>query len=144
MSEKGDEIRFVGGIYSGKTGWFNAAKNHTPCMFYVIVALDGGEEKATKVNKKSARLLSTTEEEPSSFAEACLRQNPDIDASIDKLAQLLAQCGITVASEAEMGRILSERVAQACIAQNMKGNKATWRHVNWGFGEGGSEDFFDL
>jgi hypothetical protein len=119
---KGEEIRFVAGNYIGETGWLNAAKRHTKLKYYVIVDLDD-EEKATLVWKTSVK-LSSEEVAPTSFEEACLRQHPDIDAAFDQITKLLAACGVGRDSD-EIPRIMSKKLLEACVARDVKGNKAS-------------------
>jgi hypothetical protein len=82
MSERGAAIRFVGGKYNGYTGWFNVARAHTKCMYYVIVTMgENGWEKNTRVPKSSV-LAFVDERAPVSFEEAVLQQHSDIDVAM--------------------------------------------------------------
>jgi hypothetical protein len=124
MSQRGAEIRFVNGKYLGKMGWFDAARTHTSLCYYVIVhKYKGNGDKATRVGKASVRLLSE-ETNPVSLEEAVLQQHPDIEATMNKLVALFAQCGIQGEST-EVPRILSQKLVVASVAQAMKGSKAT-------------------
>jgi hypothetical protein len=142
-AKKGEAIRFIGGTYSKAnkstmTGWFNASKEHTPCMYQVIVDLGNGKEKVTKVMKESVRIVSE-EAGPTCFEEAVLQQHPDIDKAMDKLAQELAKCGVHAQSN-EISRILSQKILNAFVAQSMaercKGSLVPRRMGSKGAGAG--------
>jgi hypothetical protein len=131
--EKGETIRLVGGKYEGKTGWLNASKTpHPPLYWYVIIAEKDDKERITRVRRTSVKLASE-EVEPTSYEEACLRQHPDIEAAMDKLARDLAKC--SVGNSQEISRLVQKKLAGAIVAQRMQGNKASWRHVDYQCGE---------
>jgi hypothetical protein len=128
MSERGSAIRFVAGKYEGRTGWFNMANAHTTSMYYVIVTMgENGEEKNTRVRKASV-IAVADERVPVSYEEAVLQQHSDIDVAMNKLVASLAECGIQGGST-EITRILSAKLIAACVAQQMRGSKATWRYT---------------
>jgi hypothetical protein len=133
MSTKGAAIRFVGGAYSGQTGWFDTAKEHTKCWYWVIIQNDKGKDKHTHVTRESVRVIAN-ESVPHFLEEAVLQQHPDVEAAIDKLVALFAQCGIQGESEV-ITQIISAKLVEASIRQDMKGSKATWRTTKWPIGQ---------
>jgi hypothetical protein len=88
--------------------------------------------RITRVRRTSVKLASE-EVEPTSYEEACLRQHPDIEAAMDKLARDLAKC--SVGNSQEISRLVQKKLAGAIVAQRMQGNKASWRHVDYQCGE---------
>ena len=59
-SIKGKPIRFIHGTYNRKTGWFDTAKVHTSCCFYVIIDMGKGRDYATRVSKNSVSVKGAT------------------------------------------------------------------------------------
>jgi hypothetical protein len=140
MSQRGAAIRFVGGAYSGKTGWFDTAKDeHTKCWYWVIIQNDQGKDKHSHVTKESGRVI-VNESVPHFIEEAVLQQYPDVKAAINKLVALFAQCGIQGESQV-ITQIISAKLVAACIRQDMNGsNKATWRTNKWPIEQDKEED----
>jgi hypothetical protein len=128
-SIKGKPIRFIHGTYNRKTGWFDTAKVHTSCCFYVIIDMGEGRDYATRVSKNSVSVIAD-EILPANYVEAVLQEHPDVEAAFDKLVTLFAACGIQGESP-DITRILSEKLIAAGVKQDMKGNMAVWRHTDW-------------
>lgn len=99
---KGEKVKFKGGIYSGRLGWINDAKKATKFFVHVVVALDDGEEKATRVKKTSVTKLSEVRA-PATYEDALLDQYPDVNKDFDRLAMKLVLCGIE--HDKELGRL---------------------------------------
>eukprot|EP00957_Ditylum_brightwellii_P199720 15224717-Ditylum_brightwellii.AAC.1 len=72
-TEAGAPIRFISGIYEGKTGWTNKTKEATLKRIYVIVQLDDGSQKRTFVAKKNVAERHKT---PKTYTEAIFQQQP--------------------------------------------------------------------
>jgi hypothetical protein len=126
MDNKGEGIRFVKGKYAGKTGWLDTSKpKHTTMMYNVIVAISEEEDLSSRVQKTSVRLIAN-ETTPTSLEAAVIHQHEDVEAAMDKLADLLAQCSVQPGSHA-LHTIFEEKLQQAWFTQTTKGNKATWR-----------------
>jgi transcription antitermination factor NusG len=127
--EKGDEIRLVKGKYEGQQAWMNKAKKPTKCYYFVIVVDDDGTERATRVLKGSARIIAQ-EPTPTSYEEAVIQQHPDIERAIDKLCELLVECGINKHSD-KLARILETKIEEAKATQDSLSYRAKWRHVEY-------------
>jgi hypothetical protein len=137
MTTKGSAVVFVRGKYFGKSGWIDGEKPATAKMYYVIVNL-GHAEKKTRVKKESVRILEDTAR-PASYAEAALSQNRDIESKLDSLCNDLAKCSI-YEDTAGMIAIIKHKLHAAAERQAALGNKATFRHVDWG----GDDDEGDI
>ena len=106
----------------------NNFMGETKCMFYIIVKFeDGNEQPAHQVWKTSVRFLL---QEPVSYEEALIKQHPDIEKLMEKLARDLVICGIEDNSD-ELKTIFSEKINAAVTAQASLVNKATWRNVGY-------------
>jgi hypothetical protein len=57
---------------------------------------------------------------------AVIHQHEDVEAAMDKLAALLAQCRVQPGSHA-LHTIFEAKLQQAWFTQTTKGNKTTWR-----------------
>jgi hypothetical protein len=125
---KGVRIRFTRGNHCGKTGWLNADKVHTKCYWYVIVKIDEEHEELTKARKTSVKEIGT--EPPPTYEHAVLQQHPDIETLIEALAVELAKCDVSGTSQV-IQHIVITKLQEARNAQDMAGNSATWRHVDW-------------
>jgi len=66
---------------------------------------------------------------PTTYEEAALDQNPDIDRQFDKLCAKLASCDIKPGNK--IGEILGDKLDEAHLDQLKKGHKATWRKVRF-------------
>jgi hypothetical protein len=124
---RGHQIRFVSGIYKGKTGWIDNDQKDTAKMRYVIVDLGSGRTKKTRVNKESVgKPLGT----PSCYAEAVLQQCPDIEQKLIKLCLELAKCSIGIDAAGILG-IFNKQLHKATNAQLSLGSTATFRQVTY-------------
>ena len=129
MSVKGQQIRFAGGTYNGKSGWINVAKKETSCFYQVIVCLDNTTNKTTIVRKEHVRSVQSTGSE-STFGQAVLNQHSDVEAMMENLVRSLAQCDVATDS-AEVVKIFSDKLSDAIRAQMAKGSKARWRSTHF-------------
>jgi hypothetical protein len=126
---KGDAIRFNKGTYLGKTGWIDAAGKGLDTMVWVYVDnwnVDGRSIKHTKVKKSSIG----HDREPTSYAEAVVQQNPDIDAKLDKLCLDLAMCDIHKDEKGIM-ELVHQRLVKATEDHNKLGYKQKFRRVQF-------------
>ena len=78
--KKGFTIRFIAGKYAGLNGWINQAQPSDEKIASVIVDQGQKGEKCTIVHSHSIRYMSIAD--PKSYAEAALRQYPNIEKSI--------------------------------------------------------------
>jgi hypothetical protein len=111
----------------GKKGWIDTEKPATTKMCYVIVDL-GQKEKKTRVRKESVRVEEDTK--PSSYAQAALWQNPDIESKLDNLCQELAKCSIHQDANGIIA-IIHSKLVEATTKQVSLGSKAAYRHVEF-------------
>lgn len=126
------------GKYAGMEGWLNTKKKSNKNSFYrsVIVKLedeDGEEErvKATRVKRNSIRDLWPTT--ITTYEEAALQQNPDIERAMIELAEMFAQCGVT--SNNGFLRLFDKELTRARTFQNKLGHKGRYRYIFFGNGD---------
>jgi hypothetical protein len=94
---RGKRIRFMKGKYGGKQrtegtgfGWRDKTpRRDLAVMVWVIVDMGLGVFKHTQVKRANIRTID--ENEPRSFDHALLQQYPEIEDSLESLAQLLAR-----------------------------------------------------
>jgi len=98
MDPSGEEIKIVRGKYlkTYSKGWVNRAMGNdgfTPYKVYCILLMKDRSTKNVLLDKRTICLLSDRSE-PNSFEEAVLDQHPKINDQMNKLAALMARCGI--------------------------------------------------
>jgi hypothetical protein len=127
---KGEEIRFQRGTYLGKTGWIDndGTKLDTMVWVYVDNWKGDGRMKHTKVKKSS---LAKKHLVPSSYAEAVMQQNPDIEAKLDKLCRDLAMCSIHKDPNGII-ELVRQGLQKASVEQDELGYKKKFRKVVFG------------
>ena len=86
-NDRGKPVKFTGGKYAGCSGWIDKGKGETRRSVYVIILLNDGRTKRTRVLKEGIEPEST----PTNFAEALMKEYPDIRQILKKLTSLLAQ-----------------------------------------------------
>ena len=123
---KGVPARIKSKEYKECKAWLDTGKRVTKCKVPVIIQLDDGSLKATRIDKEN---VDDPFSEPTSYEEAALQQLADIDYKMDILARDLARCRIQATDE--MLRIFGEKLDRACTVQVSKGSRARWIHVNW-------------
>lgn len=129
-SNKGAKIRFTAGSYSGQAGWYDISKGlHPTKSYYVIVTLEDGNEKSTLVRRTSV-VDGINNEQETVYERAVLKQHPDIEAVMEKLAKMLAECDVSDTS-GEIQKIMTPKLTSARATQQMHGHKANWRNVEW-------------
>jgi hypothetical protein len=126
---KGEEIRFKKGTYLGKTGWIDDDAELIATMVWVYVDnwKGDGRIKHTKVKKSS---IAQMHGQPTSYAEAVIQQNPDIEAKLDKLCLDLAMCSIHKDGRGIM-EVVRQRLESATLEHNELGYKKKFRHVDF-------------
>jgi hypothetical protein len=124
---KGEEIRFKKGTYLGKTGWIDNDALGLNAMVWVYVDnwKGDGRMKHTKVKKSS---IAQMHREPTSYAEAVIQQNPDIEAKLDKLCLDLAMCDIDKDAKGIM-EVIRQRLEKATVEHNLLSYKKKSRHI---------------
>jgi hypothetical protein len=137
MSEKGEEIRFSGGKYRGKTGWLDKGRAVTTCSCWVIIKMDEAKELTTMLRQSSVKMI-VNGGVPKTYEEAVLQQHPDIESLMEKLATELAKCNLSPSS-VTIHEIVEIKLREARAAQALKGNKATWHEVDFEGDDGAPE-----
>jgi hypothetical protein len=94
---------------------------------YVIVNL-GPNKKQTQVRKESFRIKDDSK--PSSYAEAALWQDPDIESKLDNLCQELAKCSIHQ-DVSGLFAVIQKNLTKATAKQASLGSKAICCHVEF-------------
>jgi len=133
--EKGDEIRFVKGVYANLVGWKNKAKKKVKGSqrVPVIVLLEkigNGKDKvkATTVNRSSFRKPFT---EATSKEQAAIQQHPDLELAMINLAAMWAQMGKTDLNN--VVKLFTDELADAQQRQRKLKGKARYRFVEYPF-----------
>lgn len=90
LSEKGDEIIVIGGVYEGKQGWLNRKKGATEHFTYVILQLEKGDAY-TRIKTNNYMLKNHKAENK---AEQLLAEFPKIHLEMLRLTQLMVECHV--------------------------------------------------
>lgn len=127
--DKGKTIRFVKGVYAGCTGWLNKSrkkKKGSPFRSVIVHVEDDeddlGFDKYTRVKDNSYR---PSHKAPASFEEAALQQHPDLELTMIRFAEMLAECGIT--DPGQIGHLFAIEFARAVKYQHSLKSKARYR-----------------
>ena len=125
-AEKGDPIRFIRGVYAGCKGWINKSKNNKKKSNFrhVIVELDDGVEKATRVKFNSYRKPFS---EAHYYEEAAVQQHSDLEFAMIRLAEMFVECGIH--DNMHTLRLFDAELRVARANQTRMGGKARYRNV---------------
>jgi hypothetical protein len=134
---RGTKIRFVGGKYIGKLGWFDTSREATaksyPVIINAIKKKDGTIGDVTSmVRKTSVGLLDEPDAE--SYVGAVLQQHPKIARLMDKLCARLAMCEIDPQNDL-LYKIFKEKYVEAVKRQTAKGSDAIWCQIDYGYEE---------
>ena len=123
------KCRFVGGKYAGFKGYVDSSQLSDSETIYVVVlrpARTGGQ-KTTWVQTSQVRL--ETSAAPNSYAEATMKQCPDIEKSIVQVTRKIAKCDIG-RDQKGFEKILIDELSEAKKWMEDKGPKALYRKVN--------------
>jgi hypothetical protein len=130
-ADKAEAIRFIGGHYAGKTGWFRHARRERGALSWYVL-IDLGDNKVLKTHVQRDNVIIGEVEEPASYATALLQQHTDIEATMHKLVRQLATCSIGDGNTAtEICRIFVNKLHDAIKKQDNKGPKARYRYVHF-------------
>jgi hypothetical protein len=129
---RGDEIRFVGGKYIGKFGWFDTSREDTvksyPVIINAVKKRDGSiGDVTTRVRKTSVALLNEPDAE--TYVGAVFQQQPKITRLMEKLCAKLAMCEIDPQNDL-LYEIFKEKYVEAVQRQTAKGSDATWHQID--------------
>jgi hypothetical protein len=97
-------------------------------MYYVIIDMGHGATHEKRLSKESVKKLET--ETPASYAEAVMRDNPDIEAKLVELCRVLAKCDIHKDGTGIIA-IIQDELTKATAKQASLGGKATYRRVTF-------------
>jgi hypothetical protein len=130
---RGTKIRFVGGTYIGKVGWFDTSREATvksyPVIINAVKKRDGNIGDVTAmVRKTSVALLNEPDAE--SYVGAVFQQQPKITRLMEKLCAKLAMCEIDPQNDL-LYKIFKEKYAEAVGRQTAKGSDATWYQIDY-------------
>jgi hypothetical protein len=130
-TDKAEAIRFISGVYAGKTGWLrHSRRKRGSVYFYVFVDL--GDNKVLKTHVHLDSIGNAEVEEPKSYAAALLQQHIDIEATMSKLVRQLATCSIGDGDTPyQISKIFVEKLHDAIRKQENKGSKARYRYVHY-------------
>jgi hypothetical protein len=129
-ADKADPVRFIGGSYSGKTGWLHLSKRKRgDSHYYVLVDLGDNTVKKTHVEITSIARPHTA---PSSFFGALLQQHSAVEKTMNDLCKKLARFEIqNPERKAELMQQFATNLDEAIDRQNRLGvNRATWKKMN--------------
>ncbi len=93
--DKGERICISGSLYSCLNGWHWVGKNDMAQYTYIIVKLQDGQEKGTRVKKKFVGPFNT----PTNYFNAALWQYGEVKCTFNHLCKLLAKCNLNGSEE---------------------------------------------
>ena len=138
-TDQGEPVQFIGSKYIGKKGWLDTSKGCSNSRQYVIVDIGDGKLPRTHVQKKNVVKISEVLP-PDSYEQAVLQQQPNIKIMMDKLAQELVRCHITIDEHHdEIVFFFVESMSAAEEKQESLGGKALWRHIEYTYPDNGVE-----
>ena len=127
--DAGEPVSFVAGKYGGLKGWLYGtdAGNDT-----VAVIVNRGKKKGLKYTYvyRSSVIKESEREPDESYAEAAIRQCPDIEKSLVYVCRLLAKCDIQRDPDG-LYAAFARRIDEATIWQESKGSKAEYRWIEY-------------
>ena len=132
-SRLGNPIRVVGGVYIGKTGWYDTEGNNTAKMVAVIIhkvknSKGAVVNRATRISRKSVTAFARPQ--PASYAQAALQQHPKIEQLMVKLCRDLAMCEVGHEDD-NIHTIFAAHLKKAVAEQHEKGSDALWKQVTY-------------
>ena len=122
-NDRGKPVKFTGGKYAGCSGWIDKGKGETRRSVYVIIVLNDGRTKHTRVLKESIE----SDSEPTNFGEALVKEYPDIRQILKKLTSSLAQVEMDSNETEAMVTYFHDQLLQAQSKQERLGGRARWR-----------------
>jgi hypothetical protein len=130
MSNKGMEVHFIGGKYSGKKGWlYLNGKEPKEGTINVIVNLGRTKgEKITFVNESN--WAPDNVKEPTCYAEAVIQQCPDLESALTELCRDFATCDMQQ-DPAGFLAIIEKKMNEEAISLESKGSKARYRRIKF-------------
>jgi hypothetical protein len=128
MAKKGQKVRFIAGKYGGRKGWIDEDREAGQDTVPVIVNLGRKGEWETYVYTFSVeleRLIAAT-----TYAEAVIQQNPDLDCALTKVCRDFARCNIKKDLPG-FTQIIKKKLEEGTKYLESKGNKALYRHIKF-------------
>lgn len=124
---KGSPIRIVAGAYKGKKGWINLEKTcSSENSTAVLVKVSKDKIKATSIRNTSFEI--DQNKEPTCYAEAVLKECPNIESSLVTICRQLAQCDISQDTGGMM-KVFKKMLDDAIEFQTNKGSSALYRRI---------------
>lgn len=120
-----ERIEIIRGSYSGKNAWIDPEKKHSPKMAYVVIQMDDGSYKNTRLRKTSIEMKKAAP--PATYEEAAV-QHPKIKPLLEDLTRELAKCNIT--SYSNLMDIIYKKT-RAAGAMHQANSSATYYNVDW-------------
>ena len=124
---RGQRVRFIGGVYKGKEGWRNTARESTNHSMFVIIDEDQAADKdadfATRVKKDNVAIRSNVT--PQTWEHYLVQEDLKVAHNIAKMAQSMAEAGVKEAS-ADLLLIIKVCIDMACEEQAKKGDTAKY------------------
>jgi hypothetical protein len=106
--DKADAIHFVGGKYSGMTGWLRKSKREKgSTYYYVFVDLEDGTVYKTYT---SIEFCKDAIQMPLSFVEAIFVEHGYVEGEMDKLCKRLAEFDLTEADGLELSLVFATKL----------------------------------
>lgn len=124
---RGEKIRFSTGTYAGKVGYMNRAMEPTCSSVHVIIdeSQDPADDRdylaCVRKTSLSPWKAATTHE------EMAIYEDEKVAYHLAKLAQALAECGVT--GSPSLMDLIKEAVDTAAVVQVSKGNKAKFNDI---------------
>jgi hypothetical protein len=124
---RGGKIRFSRGAYVGEVGWVNTAIPETPSSIHVII--DGAQDSSDDGSYLACvRKTSVSKwKEAKTHEELAIYEDAKVAYHLSKLAQALAECGVT--GTPALLDLVKVAIDTACMAQIDKGKKAKFNGI---------------
>ena len=130
--QKGDEVRIVGGTYTGKTAWL--WKDSEPTEFFtpvvILLKVKEGKQKGVYTAIKHDNIAKPISR-PTCLGEAILIDHPKIEQLANQLAKKLVMCGVRGDSSSGIFDILKAKIEREYAKQKALGSQALWYHVDY-------------
>jgi hypothetical protein len=94
---KGQEIRFIGGVHKGKTGWLNdSRKSKDLSWVYVHIRTEQADGTVTESGSRvQVWSIAALQGEPANDLECFFQDNPNMDTALTELCKYMAKTGLS-------------------------------------------------
>ena len=130
---RGKEIRFIGGVHEGKTGWINQARKPKGGWVYVIVKEENEVDGSFNQYPTHVQLFSIADplpNDPRNDADAFLQYHKDIDKVVWDLTKRMSKCQVKAGDKnflKDFDAIFRERLVHCISIQEKFEHKALYR-----------------